>query len=78
MQRRAPSCEGLRVCQLRTACPIRRLWRVLHNQFDDSPHAFSSPVSRKCNTEVDTGCDTASGEPITVDADALIAGLSAD
>src|SRR4030095_6561653 len=45
MHHRARSCEGLRVCQIRTARSIRRLWRVLHNQFDDSPHAFSRPVT---------------------------------
>src|SRR5512146_2239566 len=78
LHRRARSCEGLPVCQIRIACPIRRLWRVLHNQFDASPHAFSSPVPRHGNTKVDTRCDTATGEPIAVDADALSAELSAE
>ena len=78
LHRRARSCEGLPVCQIRTARPIRRLWRVLHNQFDDSPHALSSPVPRHGDTEVDTRCDAATGEPIAVEADALAAGLSAE
>ena len=78
MHRRARSCEGLRVCQIRTARPIRRLWRVLHKQFDDSPHALSSPVPRHCDTEVDTRCDATTGDPIAVEADALAAWLSAE
>ena len=73
----ACSREGLRVCQIRTARPIRWLWRVFHNQFDDSPHALASPVPGYCDTEVDARCDAASGEPIAVDADAFAAGLSA-
>ena len=77
MHRRARGCEGLRVCQFRTARPIRRLRCVLHNQFDDSPHTLSSPVSRHCDTEVDTRCDAATGEPIAVDADTFATGLSA-
>ncbi len=77
MQRRARSCEGLRVRQFRAARPIWRLRRVFHDQFDDSPHALSRPVSRHTDTEVDTRCDAATGEPITVDADAFAAGFSA-
>src|SRR5262245_61946449 len=78
MHRCAPSREGLRVPQLRAARPIRWLRRVFHDQFDDSPHALSSPLSRHCDTEVDTGCDAATGEPIAVDADAFATGLSAE
>src|SRR5437764_9648965 len=77
MHRRTRSCEGLRVRQFRTARPIRRLWRVFHNQLDDSPHTLSSPASRHCDSEVDTRCDATTGEPIAVDADAFVAGLSA-
>lgn len=78
MQRHARGCEGLRVCQIGTARPIRRLWRVLHNQFDDSAHALASPLPRYCDTEIDARCDATTGEPIAVDADALAAGLSAE
>jgi hypothetical protein len=57
LHRRVRSFERLRVRQIRTARSIRRLWRVLHNQFDDSPRALSSPVSRHRDTEVDTRRD---------------------
>ena len=78
LHRRACSFEGLRVCQIGTARPIRRLWRVLHNQFDDSPHALASPVSCHCDTEVDARSDAGTSEPIAVDADTLAARLSAE
>ena len=57
MNRRSPSFERLRVCEIRMARPIGRLRRVLHNQFDESPHAVASPVPRHRDTEVDTCCD---------------------
>src|SRR4030095_16588684 len=78
LHRRSRSCEGLRICEVRAACPIRWLWRVFHDQFNDPSHAFASPVPRHCDTEVDTRCDATTGEPIAIDADALAAGLSAE
>src|SRR5262245_14845282 len=78
MHRCARICERLRVRQVRAARPIRWLWRVLHDQFDDSPHTLSSPLSCHCDAEVDTCCDAATGEPIAVDADAFVTWLSAE
>jgi len=78
LHRRARSCKGLRVCQVGTTRPIRRLWRVLHDQFHDSPHALSSPLPCHGDTEVDARRNAGSGEPIAVDADALGAGLGAE
>ncbi len=78
LHRRARRRKGLRVCQIRTARPIRRLWRVLHDQFDETPRALSRPVPRHCDTEVDPRCNAGTREPIAVDADALAAGLGAE
>src|SRR5262245_22292076 len=72
------TCQRLRICEVRAACPIRWLWRVLHNQFDVSSHALASPVPRHRDTKIDTRCDATTGEPIAVDADALTAGLRAE
>jgi hypothetical protein len=77
LQRRACSCEGLWVRKLGTPRPVRRLGRVFHNQFDDSPDAFARPKPCHRNPEVDARSDATSGEPIAVDADACAAGLGA-
>src|SRR5262245_59697625 len=78
MHRRACICKRPRVRQVRAARPIRWLWRVLHDQLDDSPHTLSSPLSRHRDAEVDTCCDAATGGPIAFEADAFVTWLSAE
>src|SRR5207253_2194336 len=70
--------ESLCISQIRPAVPIGWLWRVLHDQFDQSPRALASPVPRHRDTEIDARGDATTGQPVAVDADALGAELGAE
>jgi len=78
LHRRLRGGESLRVRQIRTTRPVRRLGRVLHDQLDQAPRALARPVPGHSDSEVDTRRDAGTGKPIAVDADAIAAGLGAE